>query len=209
MALKINKRETEGNVVCITLITGLEPTRASHNMRQESSPTLQNSCALQVCCRKVRKSSYLWNWIASNGWVQDSEVDKLFLLFHLRTLSTATSRPGIKLTKKDIRWGDQKTSLIPHTIWSEWDHSCKLPGRTELHIFNCILMPLEYPSRTNRWTFSRLIITFTGVGIRFDNWSAGYRFVGFCVSGQRRYVVLNTPQNHWLVLPCEKKQWLI
>jgi len=29
-----------------TLTTGEDPTLASHNIRQESSPTLQNSCAL-------------------------------------------------------------------------------------------------------------------------------------------------------------------
>lgn len=31
----------------MTLTAGLEPVRASHNIRQESSPTLQNSCALK------------------------------------------------------------------------------------------------------------------------------------------------------------------
>lgn len=32
--------------VKITLTTGEDPVLASHRMRQESSPTLQNSCAL-------------------------------------------------------------------------------------------------------------------------------------------------------------------
>lgn len=31
----------------MTFTAGLEPVRASHNIRQESSPTLQNSCALK------------------------------------------------------------------------------------------------------------------------------------------------------------------
>uniref|UniRef100_A0A2P2KLH8 FVE n=1 Tax=Rhizophora mucronata TaxID=61149 RepID=A0A2P2KLH8_RHIMU len=39
----------------MTLITGLEPIRASHNMRQESSPTLQNSCALQQSYKFYQK----------------------------------------------------------------------------------------------------------------------------------------------------------
>ena len=39
----------------ITLTTGLEPTRASHNNRQESSPTLQNSCELQHDHNGVRE----------------------------------------------------------------------------------------------------------------------------------------------------------
>lgn len=38
-----------------TLTTGLDPTRASHKMRQESSPTLQNSCALQHDHNYVRR----------------------------------------------------------------------------------------------------------------------------------------------------------
>ena len=36
-----------------TLTVGLVPTRASQNMRQESSPTLQNSCALQNTKKKL------------------------------------------------------------------------------------------------------------------------------------------------------------
>lgn len=43
-----------------TLITGLDPLRASHNMRQESSPTLQNSCELQDHCSKVEIKTMLY-----------------------------------------------------------------------------------------------------------------------------------------------------
>ena len=51
---KNNIKETEGKNFKIligsrgydTFVTGLVPVLASHRMRQESSPTLQNSCAL-------------------------------------------------------------------------------------------------------------------------------------------------------------------
>jgi hypothetical protein len=38
----------------VTLTTGVQPALASHNTRQESSPTLQNSCALLKEIDKMR-----------------------------------------------------------------------------------------------------------------------------------------------------------
>lgn len=47
-----------------TLITGSDPLRASHSIRQESSPTLQNSWELQDNCNEVKTK--WWNCKSQN-----------------------------------------------------------------------------------------------------------------------------------------------
>jgi len=50
--------QIEKNRFIQTLRAGKDPTRASQSMRQESSPTLQNSCALQFTATTITQDEF-------------------------------------------------------------------------------------------------------------------------------------------------------
>lgn len=87
--------------------------------------------------------------------------------------------------------------------FQQWNvDDIKLPRWTKCHIFNSILMPMVNSSWCNSRAVSSFIITFSGLRVLFNNWSTRSWWFGWCwVCGCCRYMVLNTPQNHWLVLP--------
>lgn len=82
---------------------------------------------------------------------------------------------------------------------------CKLPRWAKCHIFNCILMPIVDSSWCNRRAISSFIITIPRLWVLFNNWPTRSWRLGCCwICGSRWYMVLNTPQNHCFVLPCNK-----